>query len=89
MSWATTGGMRACRTLLRAPDRECLLPTGTRTGHSGMRAVGYDRSEILGSEVTVLNATSALYRGAFSRQHSDLSGDRRAGGPPHLSAGGS
>ena len=29
----------------------------------GMRAAGYARSEILGSEVTVLNATSALYRG--------------------------
>ena len=37
----------------------------------GMRAAGYDRSEILGSEVTVLNSTSALYRGTFSRQRSD------------------
>ena len=37
----------------------------------GMRAAAYDRSEILGSEVTVLNATSALYRGTFSRQRSD------------------
>ena len=36
-----------------------------------MRAAGYGRSEILGSEVTVLNATSALYRGTFSRQRSD------------------
>jgi NTF2-like protein (DUF6841) len=37
----------------------------------GMRAESYARSEILGSEVTVLNARSALYRGTFSRQRSD------------------
>jgi hypothetical protein len=37
----------------------------------GMRAAAYDRSHVLGSEVTVLNATSALYRGAFSRRRAD------------------
>jgi len=37
----------------------------------GMRAAAYDRSEILHSEVTVLNAASALYRGTFSRQRGD------------------
>jgi hypothetical protein len=37
----------------------------------GMRAAAYDRSEILDSEVTVLNSASALYRGTFSRQRSD------------------
>jgi hypothetical protein len=37
----------------------------------GMRAAGYDRSEIVDSEVTVLNSTSALYRGTFSRHRSD------------------
>ena len=37
----------------------------------GMRAAGYARSETLGSEVTVLNARSALYRGTFSRQRAD------------------
>jgi hypothetical protein len=37
----------------------------------GMRSAGYNRTEILGSEVTVLNATSALYRGTFSRHRSD------------------
>ena len=37
----------------------------------GMLAAGYARSEILGSEVTILNSTSALYRGTFSRQRSD------------------
>jgi hypothetical protein len=37
----------------------------------GMRAADYGRSEILDSEITVLNSTSALYRGTFSRQTSD------------------
>ena len=37
----------------------------------GMRAAGFARTEILGSEVTVLNSTSALYRGTFSRRRSD------------------
>jgi hypothetical protein len=37
----------------------------------GMRAAAYSRSEILDSEVTVLNSTSALYRGTFSRQRAD------------------
>ena len=37
----------------------------------GMRAADYNRSEILGSEVTVLNSASALYRGTFSRHRSD------------------
>lgn len=37
----------------------------------GMRTAAYDHSEILDSEVTVLNATSGLYRAAYSRQRSD------------------
>jgi hypothetical protein len=37
----------------------------------GMRAAGYDRSEVLGSEVTLLNSTSALYNATFSRQGPD------------------
>lgn len=36
-----------------------------------MRAAGYSGSQVLGSEVTVLNSTSALYRGTFSRRSSD------------------
>ena len=36
-----------------------------------MRAAGYARSEILGAEITVLNATSALYQGKLSRQRGD------------------
>lgn len=37
----------------------------------GMRAAGYRRSEILGSEVTVLNSASALYRGMYAYHSSD------------------
>ena len=37
----------------------------------GMREAGYARTEILSSEVTVLNARSALFRGTFSRRKSD------------------
>jgi NTF2-like protein (DUF6841) len=37
----------------------------------GMRAAGYHRSEVLGSEITVLNSTSALYRGMYSYHRSD------------------
>ena len=37
----------------------------------GMRAAGYARTEILGSEVAVVNSASALYRGTFSRQRGD------------------
>lgn len=37
----------------------------------GMRAADYDHSEVLAAEVATLNATSALYRGTFSRQRRD------------------
>jgi hypothetical protein len=37
----------------------------------GMRKAGYDRTEILVSEFTAVNATSALYRGTFSYHRSD------------------
>jgi hypothetical protein len=37
----------------------------------GMRAAAYSNSAIVDSEVNVLNATSALFRGTFSRQRSD------------------
>ena len=57
----------------------------------GMRAAGYGRSEPLGSEVTVLNSTSALYRGTYSWQRSDGAEIRRVsltylvtGGPAGL-----
>jgi hypothetical protein len=37
----------------------------------GMRAAGYARTEIVSSEVTVLNAMSSLHRGTFSWHRSD------------------
>ena len=37
----------------------------------GMRAASYGRTQVLESEVTLLNATSALYRGTFSHHRSD------------------
>jgi hypothetical protein len=37
----------------------------------GARAAAYAHTEILDSEVTVFNSTSALYRGTFSRRRSD------------------
>ena len=43
----------------------------------GMRAAGYGRSEPLGSEVIVVNSTSALYRGTYSWQNSDGAEIRR------------
>jgi hypothetical protein len=36
-----------------------------------MRAADFSRSEILESEVTVVNGTSALYRGTISRRRGD------------------
>lgn len=63
--------------LLTTDDRFFALTSGDQVVAAGqqqvdgMRAAGYARSEILGSEVTVLNSTSALYRGTFSRQRSD------------------
>jgi hypothetical protein len=37
----------------------------------GLRALGFDHTDVLHSEVTVLNATSALYRGTMSRRNVD------------------
>lgn len=36
-----------------------------------LNAAGYDRSDALGSDVTWLNATSALYQGEFSWRRAD------------------
>jgi NTF2-like protein (DUF6841) len=38
---------------------------------TGMRAAGYARTEVLDAEITVLNATAALYRGAFAYRGRD------------------
>jgi hypothetical protein len=37
----------------------------------GMQAANYDHSNVLNSDVTVLNAPSAIYRGEFSRVRAD------------------
>lgn len=37
----------------------------------GMLAAGYDRSEVLAAETTVVNANTALHRGEFSRRRAD------------------
>jgi uncharacterized NTF2-like protein DUF6841 len=37
----------------------------------GLRALGYDHTNVLQSEVTVLNAASALYRASLSRRRAD------------------
>jgi hypothetical protein len=37
----------------------------------GLRANGFHHTEILHSEVSVLNATSAIYRGSMSRRNAD------------------
>jgi len=70
--------------LLIATDDGCLALTSNdqvvaavQPQLDGMRAAEYARSEILGSEVNVLNSTSALYRGTFSYQRSDGSEIRR------------
>jgi hypothetical protein len=40
----------------------------TITGQiDGLRAAGYHHTEVVSEEVTVLNRTSALYRGSFAR----------------------
>jgi hypothetical protein len=37
----------------------------------GLRANGYDHTDVLHSEVSVLNSVSALYRGTLSRRNRD------------------
>jgi hypothetical protein len=37
----------------------------------GLRAQGYHHTDVVHSEVTVLNSTSALYRGTMSRRNAD------------------
>lgn len=37
----------------------------------GLRGLGFDHTEVLHSEVTVLNAASALYRGTLLRRNRD------------------
>jgi hypothetical protein len=37
----------------------------------GLRALGFEHSQVLQSEITVLNAASALYRATLSRRNAD------------------
>ena len=37
----------------------------------GLRALGFEHSEVLHSEITILNAASALYRATLSRRKAD------------------
>ena len=37
----------------------------------GMRAAGYDHSDVLDLEITLLNSVTAVGRGSFSRRHRD------------------
>jgi hypothetical protein len=46
---------------------------------AGMRASDYHHTETIDAQVTTLNATSALYRGAFARQRADGSEIGRLG----------
>ena len=64
--------------LLLTTDDGCLALTSddqvvaaAKQQVEGMRAADYDHSEVLHFEVTVLNATSTLWRGSFSRQRRD------------------
>jgi hypothetical protein len=50
-------------------DDQVVAAAGQLVG--GIRADDYDHSEVLDSEATVLNSTSALYRGTFSRRRRD------------------
>jgi hypothetical protein len=69
--------------LLTTDDESVTLASGDqvvaamRQQIDGMRAVGYGRTEVLRSQVTVLNAMSALYYGTFSWRRSDGSEIRR------------
>ena len=50
---------------------EDLVVAAAKQQIDAMRAANYDHSDVLDSEVTVLNATSAIYRGEFSRARRD------------------
>jgi hypothetical protein len=54
-----------------APTTDDQVVAALQPQIDGIRAAAYDRTEILHSEVALLNAASALYRGTFSRQTID------------------
>ena len=56
--------------VVRVATRED-LGTWLQTQVDGMVAAGYDRTETLSTEVTVLNGSTAILRGSFSRLRAD------------------
>ena len=54
-----------------APMSEDQVIAAVQPQVDGMRAAAYDRSEILESNVTILNAASALYQATIARRRSD------------------
>ena len=55
--------------LALASEREVV--EGIQRQIGGMRAAGYDHSERLSSEISILNARTAIYAAEFSRRRSD------------------
>jgi hypothetical protein len=78
-------GERSVEDVLAFYDQAMLVTTGdavvgpsaqaaadwVRAQVDGMRAADYDHTEILGRDITVLNANTALLKGDFSRQRRD------------------
>lgn len=56
-------------TMFVADEQQVLAVLGRQL--DGMRAEGYDRTEEIESETTVLNATCAVHRGRFARLRAD------------------
>jgi uncharacterized NTF2-like protein DUF6841 len=72
--FSTTTAFRCCSSTdedFTALTSEDQVTAAAQQQIDTMRAAHYHNSDVVGSEVTVLNATSALYRGAFSRRRAD------------------
>ncbi len=69
----TDGGFYAL-----ASDDQVVAGVGQQVNE--MRAAGFDHTEVFGSDVTVINKTSAFYHSTFSRQRSDGSEINRVTG---------
>ncbi len=70
-------GYYAATVLVTTDDVVLTLRTGDEVASwlqsqvDGMLAAKYDHSEVLDSDVTILNVNTALHRAAFSRQRED------------------
>jgi hypothetical protein len=56
--------------VLSLPTREAVVDA-VRDQVDGMRAAGYDRSEVLDARTTAVNATTLLHEGHFARVRAD------------------